>query len=171
MGLTAYCMQIPVAVASATPGDRLMESLQRAELAQYVAAVISGDDVQRGRPDPEPYLLASYDIKRPPARCVVIGASNASVEAASEIGMKCVAVATRLKVYELTAAHLVVRDLSDLKIQNLQQLFGAEEGRQPEFMVRHANCSNSDMIISILATVLPSISCKILKHSVTRLMM
>jgi 5-amino-6-(5-phospho-D-ribitylamino)uracil phosphatase len=129
-------MQIPVAVASATPEDRLMESLQRAGLAQYMAAVISGSDVQRARPDPEPYLKAAFDIHRPPARCVVIGASNSSVEAASDIGMKCVAVATILKVYELTAAHLVVRDLSDLKIQNLQQLFGAEEGRQPEFMVR-----------------------------------
>jgi 5-amino-6-(5-phospho-D-ribitylamino)uracil phosphatase len=130
-------MQIPVAVASATPEDRLMESLQRAGLAQYMAAVISGSDVQRARPDPEPYLKAAFDIHRPPARCVVIGASNSSVEAASDIGMKCVAVATILKVYELTAAHLVVRDLSDLKIQNLQQLFGAEEGRQPEFMVRN----------------------------------
>lgn len=129
-------MQIPIAVASATRGDALMESLQRAGLASYCAAVISGDDVAAGRPDPEPYLRAAYDIGRPPARCVVVGASNGSIEAAADVGARCIAVASRLKVYELTAADLVVRQLEELRLQNFQQLFGEEAGREPEYQVR-----------------------------------
>lgn len=41
--------------------------------------------------------------------------------------MKCVALAGRQPVYELSAADLVVRDLSQLSFINLKQLFAAEE--------------------------------------------
>jgi len=41
--------------------------------------------------------------------------------------MKCVALAGRHPVYELSAADLVVRDLSQLSFVNLKQLFAAEE--------------------------------------------
>ena len=91
----------------------------------------AGDDVRAGRPDPDVYMAASLELQRPPLRCVVIGASNAAVEAARTIGMRCVAVASRLKMYELTAADLVVKDLEALTLQNLKQLFQLEEGRQP----------------------------------------
>lgn len=44
-----------------------------------------------------------------------------------QVGMKCVALAGRQPVYELGAADLVVRDLSQLSFVNLKQLFAAEE--------------------------------------------
>lgn len=44
-----------------------------------------------------------------------------------QVGMKCVALAGRQPVYELAAADLVVRDLSQLSFVNLKQLFAAEE--------------------------------------------
>ena len=123
---------MPVAVVSNAPRERLVEGLQRAGLAQYVTTVISGDVVPRGRPDPEPYLYATTALERPPLRCALVGASNLSVEGAREVGMQCVAVASTLKMYELTAADMVVRDLEGLTMQNFKQLFGNEEGREPE---------------------------------------
>jgi hypothetical protein len=47
--------------------------------------------------------------------------------AALQVGMKCVALAGRHPVYELSAADLVVRDLAQLSFINLKQLFAAEE--------------------------------------------
>ena len=44
-----------------------------------------------------------------------------------QVGMKCVALAGRHPVYELSAADLVVRDLAQLSFINLKQLFAAEE--------------------------------------------
>lgn len=44
-----------------------------------------------------------------------------------QVGMKCVALAGRHPVYELSAADLVVRDLSQLSFVNLKRLFAAEE--------------------------------------------
>lgn len=124
-------MQIPVAVASTARRERLIEGLTKAGLLPYIDAIISGEDVSRGRPDPEPYLYAAQAIERPPLRCVVIGSANASVEAAHDASMQCIAVASRSKVFELGAADLVARQLDELSIQNLKQLFRLEQGVEP----------------------------------------
>lgn len=122
---------VPVAVVSALPSEQLYEALQRAGLAQYVDVVVAGEDFAAGRPDPEPYLLTAARLERPTLRCVVVSAANTGTEAAHTVGMQCIAVASRLRMYELSAADLVVRDLEQLNLQNLKQLFGVEEGRAP----------------------------------------
>lgn len=103
----------------------------RAGLSTYVDAIISGDDVSRGRPDPEPYLYAALAIERPTLRCVVIGSANTSVEAAHDVSMQCIAIATQRPMYELSAADLVARQLEEISVQNLKQLFRMEEGVEP----------------------------------------
>ena len=121
----------PVALVSSAPERRVLASLEQAGLGERFEVVISADDVYRGRPDPEGYLYAAQRMGRPPLRCVVVGTSNLSVEAAHEVGMQCVAVAGRHPVFELTAADLVVRSLSELSFINLKQLFRMEEGVMP----------------------------------------
>ena len=54
-----------------------------------------------------------------------------SVEAARECGMACVVVAGRNPLYELTAADLVVRQLQELSLVNLKQLFQLEDRVDP----------------------------------------
>lgn len=51
-------------------------ALRGGGLDDLFTAVVTGEDVSRGRPDPEPYLLAAQEIGRPPVRCVIIGNSN-----------------------------------------------------------------------------------------------
>ena len=86
---------VPAALASPEPLERLERTLAAAGLERAFAAVVAGDDVARCRPDAEPYLLAAARLGRPPSRCVLIGNSNASVEAARDAGMAVVAVAPR----------------------------------------------------------------------------
>ena len=121
----------PVAVVSSAPEFRVNSTIENSGLAPRFEVVVSGDDVYRGKPDPEGYLYAAQRIDRPPVRCVVVGTSNLSVEAAHEVGMKCVAVAGRNPVYELSAADLVVRSLEQLSFINLKQLFAMEENAMP----------------------------------------
>jgi 5-amino-6-(5-phospho-D-ribitylamino)uracil phosphatase len=121
----------PVALVSSAPERRVHSVLDAAALTPRFEAVVTGDDVARGRPDPEGYLYAAQRIGRPPLRCVVVGTSNLSVEAAHEVGMRCVAVAGRHPLYELAAADLVVRSLGDLSFVNLKQLFAEEDAVMP----------------------------------------
>ena len=88
-------------------------------------------------------FVCTQSIGRPPLRCVVFGASNLSIEAATDLGMKSIAVASKnhvrtdaardvlMRPYELSAADLVISSLDQVSVVNLKNLFTIEEGRQP----------------------------------------
>ncbi|MEV6806507.1 HAD family hydrolase [Streptomyces sp. NPDC017248] len=76
-------------------------------------ALVTSDDVTRGKPDPEPYLLAARQLGVDPARCVVFEDAPAGLRAGRAAGMTTVALATTHRAADLDA-DLVVRDLSAL---------------------------------------------------------
>ncbi len=53
---------------------------------------MSGDDVTRGKPDPEVFLKAAAGLGVPAARCVVFEDAPSGVAAAKAAGMACVGV-------------------------------------------------------------------------------
>ena len=69
-------VQVPAGVVSAAPEARMKPTLEATGLEHVFQTVVSGDDVYRGRPDPEAYLYAAQQLGRPSVRCVVIGNSN-----------------------------------------------------------------------------------------------
>ncbi|MCC9685114.1 HAD family hydrolase [Streptomyces sp. MNU103] len=75
--------------------------------------LVAADDITRGKPDPEPYLLAARMLGVDPADCVVFEDAPAGLQAGRAAGMTTVALATTHRAEELTA-DLVVRDLSAL---------------------------------------------------------
>eukprot|EP00210_Caulerpa_lentillifera_P004540 g4332.t1 len=122
---------IPIAVCSC---ERRMvyEVMEKLELYDYVKVVVSADDVGRCAPDPEAHAFAGQQIQRPASRCVVVGCSNQSCEAAHDCGMKYIAAATGTQpIYELNAADLVIKHLDEITIANLKQLFRYEEFTEP----------------------------------------
>ncbi|MEU2927612.1 HAD family hydrolase [Streptomyces sp. NPDC007251] len=75
--------------------------------------LIAADDITRGKPDPEPYLLAARQLGVDPAHCVVFEDAPAGLRAGRAAGMTTVALATTHRAEELDA-DLVVEDLSAL---------------------------------------------------------
>jgi len=57
--------------------------------------VVTGDDVSRGKPDPQCYLLGASSLGVAPQRCLVLEDALAGVQAARAAGMKVVGVANR----------------------------------------------------------------------------
>ena len=80
------------AVGSSAPRGNLDLLLEVTGTAKYFSAVVSGEDVRRGKPDPEVFLSAAAKLGVPPAKCVVFEDAVAGVEAAKAGGMACVAV-------------------------------------------------------------------------------
>ncbi|MCZ0208791.1 HAD family hydrolase [Streptomyces sp. UMAF16] len=78
-------------------------------------ALVSSDDVTRGKPAPEPYLLAARQLGVDPAHCVVFEDAPAGLRAGRAAGMTTVALATTHRAAELDA-DLVVDDLSALSV-------------------------------------------------------
>ncbi|MYS93274.1 MULTISPECIES: HAD family hydrolase [Streptomyces] len=75
--------------------------------------LVAADDVTRGKPDPEPYLLAARALGVDPTRCVVFEDAPAGLTAGRAAGMTTVALTTTHQAHELRA-DLVVEDLSAL---------------------------------------------------------
>ncbi|MFI0272174.1 HAD-IA family hydrolase [Streptomyces luteogriseus] len=75
--------------------------------------LVAADDVTRGKPDPEPYLLAARALGVDPAHCVVFEDAPAGLAAGRAAGMTTVALTTTHQAHELHA-DLVVADLSSL---------------------------------------------------------
>ena len=82
----------PQAVGSSAPPGNLDLLLSLTDTRRYFSAVVTGDDVKRGKPDPEVFLLAASKLGIDPRRCVVFEDAVAGVEAAKAGGMACVAV-------------------------------------------------------------------------------
>jgi HAD superfamily hydrolase (TIGR01509 family) len=83
---------VPVAVASSSPRERLHRTLGRAGLLEAFDVTVAGDEVARGKPAPDMFLLAAQRLGVDPASCVVIEDSPPGVQAGRAAGMVTLAV-------------------------------------------------------------------------------
>jgi mannitol-1-/sugar-/sorbitol-6-phosphatase len=77
-------------------------------------ALVTGDDVERGKPDPEPYLRAAELLGVPAAECVVVEDAPAGVLAGKRAGMTVLAVATTHPADALTQADHVFPGMDEV---------------------------------------------------------
>ncbi len=119
---------IKVAIYSgALPAD-IKIMLEDSGLADYFDVIVTADDVEKGKPDPEGYLLALKKLNGIPdvliaaKQCVVIEDSHWGIVAAKKAGMKVVAVTNSYPAGELKEADVIIKSVKQLKISDLQKL-------------------------------------------------
>jgi beta-phosphoglucomutase-like phosphatase (HAD superfamily) len=83
-----YCGRIPMAVASGGIHPLVQTTLQALAIADCFQAILTAEDVRRGKPDPEIFLLAAERLGVKPARCVVYEDSDLGLEAGRRAGMR-----------------------------------------------------------------------------------
>jgi HAD superfamily hydrolase (TIGR01509 family) len=83
---------LPVAVASGSSPSVLRAVLDKVGLAAEADAIVSAEDVARGKPAPDIFLEAARRLGVPPQHCAVVEDSRHGVEAASRASMPCIAV-------------------------------------------------------------------------------
>ncbi|MER6210720.1 HAD family hydrolase [Streptomyces sp. NPDC001642] len=99
--------------AVVTSATRRLAEARLAHAGILPKTLVVAEDVTRGKPDPEPYLLAARQLGVSPADCVVFEDAPAGLQAGRAAGMITVALATTHPAHELDA-DLVVSDLSAL---------------------------------------------------------
>ncbi|MFF8644691.1 HAD family hydrolase [Streptomyces sp. NPDC015345] len=102
--------------AVVTSATRVLAEARLAEVGIRPRLLIAADDITRGKPDPEPYLLAAEKLGVDPARCVVFEDAPAGLQAGRAAGMTTVALATTHDAAELSA-DVLVKDLSAVSAQ------------------------------------------------------
>ena len=108
---------IPMALATSTAAPFAQQRLERSGLIHYFNVIVTRSDVERPKPDPEPYLLAARRLGIDPAHCVAGEDSHAGVRSATAAGIATVMVPDLLPPTEeltLACAH-VLPSLADLR--------------------------------------------------------
>jgi HAD superfamily hydrolase (TIGR01509 family) len=78
---------VPRAVATSTRRDRAEAQLTQHGLLERFALLVGGNEVERGKPAPDIFLLAASRLTVPAADCVVLEDSEPGVRAALAAGM------------------------------------------------------------------------------------
>ena len=81
--------------------------LKSLELEESLDVVLTREDVQNAKPDPEIYLLAAARLKVPPEECLVLEDSPNGVRAGVAAGMNVIAVATPFTVAGIHAEQIL----------------------------------------------------------------
>jgi beta-phosphoglucomutase len=102
--------------------------LEDAKLRSFFEAIVSAEEVKRGKPHPDGFLLAlkrlnANGVTRIAAqRCVVIEDSHWGLQAAQAAGMQTIAVTNTYEAEQLAGAGKIVACLDALTMKDLEQL-------------------------------------------------
>lgn len=80
------------AVASSAPLENIRTILDVLGIEAFFEGLVSAENVQRGKPDPQVFLLAAEGLHVPPERCVVVEDAPAGLEAGRRAGMRTIGV-------------------------------------------------------------------------------
>jgi len=126
------CLQgagITMAVATSASVSRTHSILSRTGLLTRFRAVITGEEVSRGKPDPGIYRLACERISCEPSAAVAVEDAPSGIRAAKEAGLRCIGIAGSKSVEQLIAAgaDCVLPDFINLTLRDLHALVSAPE--------------------------------------------
>jgi HAD superfamily hydrolase (TIGR01509 family) len=88
----AMALRAPVGVASGGHRQEVEASLRNVGLDGVFRTIVTGDDVLRGKPDPEIFLRCAEGLGVPASECLVIEDGEFGIEAARRAGMPWVRV-------------------------------------------------------------------------------
>jgi beta-phosphoglucomutase len=104
---------LKIALVTACALKNMQHSLDRTQQAHF-DFIITGDEVPRAKPFPDPYLRAASQLKIEPKHCIVVENAPLGIEAARNAGMYCIAIETTLGREYLTSADCILGNISEL---------------------------------------------------------
>jgi HAD superfamily hydrolase (TIGR01509 family) len=129
-GLMSFLDQIdkehmPIALASSASRSRVHYMLELLKLRDRFRVVITGDDVIKGKPDPEIFRVTAEGLAMQPRRVLVCEDSVNGIDAAKKLGMKCLAIAAngRGPLLQAAGADKVVPDFTEVNLEVLRDMF------------------------------------------------
>ena len=115
------------AIASAAPRANIDTVLEALSASHNFEAIVSAEDVHRGKPDPEVYLLAAARVGVPAQRCIVVEDAVAGIQGACRAGMRSIGVSHNRKNLN---AGVVVESLELLRPDAFDSLLNHSESHE-----------------------------------------
>jgi len=108
---------IKIALGSASKNSKLI--LERIQMLDYFDARIDGNNITKGKPDPQVFLMGAEATGAQPSECVVFEDAVAGVQAAKAGGMKAIGIGS---ADILTEADIVIATFEDFSVEKLTQI-------------------------------------------------
>lgn len=127
-GLHPFLMQskqagIPMSIGSAAIMYNIDFVLDGLDIRHYFNALVSADDVQLSKPDPETFLSCAQRMGADPANCIVFEDAPKGVEAARRAGMKTVVITTLHETNEFSEWDNVLFCAANYEDARMKELF------------------------------------------------
>ena len=91
-------------------------------LSDLFKVVVTSEDVSRGKPDPEPYLVTLKKLGLPASQCLVIEDSENGVKSAKAAAIKCIAISNTEIPDKLQLADAIIKSYEEFDINLIQSL-------------------------------------------------
>jgi beta-phosphoglucomutase len=116
---------IRIALATSAGRRRTCGTLEELGLARYFDAIVTGDEVGKGKPDPSIYRLVAERLKETPESLLVVEDAVSGVKSARAAGMRCLGVASpqRAEALRDAGADPVISDFRSLSLARLRASF------------------------------------------------
>ena len=111
-----------LAVGSSGPPENVSLCLEDPAFEGRFDAVVTGMDVEFGKPDPQVFLLAAEHLGAEPSACVVVEDAPAGIEAANRAGMKSIALTSTHRAETLGRTDWIVSALSEITPDLIRRL-------------------------------------------------
>ena len=119
----------PLAIGSGALRAEIIEILEYVGLRHHFDIIVSADDVENCKPDPEVYskvlghLNDSGSVQISAHECLVIEDSLSGIEAAHSAGMKCLAITNSYSTEDLSKAELITDSLKSVTLAQIEDMF------------------------------------------------
>jgi HAD superfamily hydrolase (TIGR01549 family) len=110
------CIGIPLGIGSSGTRERVDLGIGITSLDEYFSTecIVTREDVTRGKPEPDIFLLAAQRLGVPPENCLVIEDSPHGVTAAQRAGMKVIGLSLRTIPDLLSGADALVANAAEI---------------------------------------------------------
>ena len=116
--------KVKTAVASSSSKDLIETVIKGFDLCKYFDVLVSGEEVEKGKPNPDIFLLAAKKLKVNIRNCIVIEDSTNGVKAAKKAGAKCIGFNNMdSHGQDLSKADIIINKFDILNYDLLKSLF------------------------------------------------
>ena len=95
---------------------------QKFGLSKYFDVIVSGDEIENGKPDPEMFIKTLQIFSKKPQECVVIEDSENGILAAKAAGMKCIGFKDSENQQDLRKADITVNKMEEINIELISRM-------------------------------------------------
>jgi beta-phosphoglucomutase family hydrolase len=122
--------QLAVAIASSGSKSRIHFLVDRFGLNKFFRVIVTGDEVEQGKPDPAVFLMAAHQLGVDPCELIAFEDAVSGIKAGRSAGMKCIGIAPpeRVPILLAAGASCVMPDFHDMSCSKIRKLLSNGAG-------------------------------------------